>query len=73
MDINTLMIIRSNPNIYKYLRENSYWYKYLYRNPSLIKNLEEEMIKKYKLTTEDKLQRLSNSINIINSFMDVFK
>ena len=67
------MIIRSNPNIYRYLRENSYWYKYLFRNPNLIKNLEEEMIKKYKLTTEDKLERLSNSMNIINTFMDVFK
>ena len=73
MDINTLMRIRSDPNIYRYLRENSYWYKYLYRNPTLIKNLEEEMIKKYKLTTEDKLERLSNSINIINTFMDVFR
>ena len=54
MDIKTQLIVRSNPNIYRFLREESYWYKYLNRNPESIKDLEKRMKNKYKLTTEDK-------------------
>ena len=50
MDIKTQMIIRSNPNIYRFLREESYWYKYLNRDPNYIKELEKIVKNKYKLT-----------------------
>lgn len=73
MDILTISKIRTDPNIYRYLRENSYWYKYLNRDPLSINKLEEEMKSKYKLTAEDKLEKLSNSINIISNFMEVLK
>lgn len=73
MDVGTIIKIRTDPNIYRYLRENSYWYKYLNRNPLSIKKLEEEMKNKYKLTTKDKIEKLSNSINLISSFIDVLK
>ena len=39
MNIKTQIQVRSNPNIYRYLREYSYWYKYLNRNPESIKEL----------------------------------
>ncbi len=73
MDIKTQLIVRSNPNIYRFLREESYWYKYLNRNPESIKDLEKRMKNKYKLTTEDKLERVGNSISLLHSFMDVLK
>ena len=73
MDVLTIIKIRTDPNIYRYLRENSYWYKYLNRDPLSIKRLEEEMKNKYKLTTKDKIEKLSNSINLISSFIDVLK
>ena len=73
MDIKTQIYVRSNPNIYRYLREYSYWYKFLNRDPNVIKDLEREMKSRYKLTTEDRLEKINNSISIIHSFMDVLK
>ena len=73
MNIITQLQVKSNPNIYRYLREYSYWYKYLNRDPNSIKQLEEEMKKRYKLTPKDKLEKLSNSMDLINSFINVLK
>ena len=73
MNIKTQLMIRSNPNIYRYLRENSYWYKFLNRDSSSIKNLELEMKNRYKLTTKDRLEKINNSMSIIHSFMYVLK
>lgn len=73
MDIRTQIIVRSNPNIYRFLREESYWYKYLNRNPNSMKDLEKAMKNKYKLTTEDRLEKVGNSISLLHSFMDVLK
>lgn len=73
MDIRTQIIIRSNPNIYRFLREESYWYKYLNRNPNSIRDLEKSMKNKYKLTTEDRLEKVGNSISLLHSFMNVLK
>ena len=65
--------IRSNPLLNQYLKYNSYWYKELIRDPSSIKKLEQEMKKEYKLTTEDKISRLSERMNMITSFLEVLK
>jgi len=73
MNLYTINYIKTNPNIYRYLRENSYWYKYLNRNPSSIKQLEEEMKKRYKLTPQDRIEKLSHNIGLISTFMDVLK
>lgn len=73
MHIKTQIIVKSNPNIYRYLRENSYWYKSLNRNPESIKELEMEMKNRYKLTAEGRLEKLNNSMSLIRSFMDVLK
>ena len=73
MDIKTQIIVRSNPNIYRFLREESYWYKYLNRDPNSIKDLEKAMKAKYNLTAEDRLEKLNQSMNLIHSFMDVLK
>ena len=73
MNLYTINKIKTDPNIYKYLRENSSWYKKLNRNPNSIKYLEEEMKKEYKLTTIDKIENLSRNINLISTFFDVLK
>lgn len=73
MDIRTQIMVRSNPNIYRFLREESYWYKYLNRNPNSMKDLEKAMKNKYKLTTQDRLEKVGNSISLLHSFMDVLK
>lgn len=73
MDIKTQMIVRSNPNLYRFLREESYWYKYLNRSPNYLKDMEQAMKNKYKLTAQDKLEKLNQSMGLIHSLMDVLK
>lgn len=73
MKIDLIYKIKSNNNLHRYIRENSYWYKLLNRNPSLINKMEEDMKKKYKLTFEDKIDDLNNKINLVKGFMDVIK
>ena len=73
MDVKTQLIIKNNPNLYRYLRENSYWYKYLNRNSSSIKEMEKEMKSKYKLTMADRIEKINNSMGLIYSFMDILK
>ena len=73
MRLDLVQSLRSNPPLYHYLKYNSYWYKELIRNPSSIKNLEAEMKKEYKLTTEDKISKLNDRISMIASFLDVLR
>lgn len=65
--------IRANPNLYHYLKYHSYWYKELIRNPLLVKELEQKMKKEYKLTPEDKINKINDQINLIASFLDIIK
>ena len=65
--------IKSNPNNFRYLRENSAWYKYLNRNKFYIRNFEEEMKDRYKLKTEDRINKVVESINMAQKIMDILK
>ena len=73
MQVETRLKIKSDPNLYRYLRENSYWYKYLNRSPIFLRRLEEEMKEKYRLRPSDKIENISNSLNLIKSFLEVMK
>ena len=73
MDKEIVNIIRNNPIIYNFLREESYHYKYLYRDPNYIKKIENLAKEKYKLTTVDKIERLKDNINLINTFLSVIE
>ena len=73
MQVETQIKIKNNPNLYRYLRENSYWYKYLNRTPFAVSSLEEEMKEKYKLRTVDKIENISNSMKLVQSFLDIMK
>ena len=69
----TINYIKSNPPIYNFLRENSSWYKVLNRDSKALKRIEELAKEKYKLRLSDRLEKLSNNMNLISSFMDVLK
>ena len=73
MQVETRLKIKSNPNLYRYLRENSYWYKYLNRSPLFIKQLEEEMKEKYRLRSVDKIENIWNTMKMIESFLEVMR
>ena len=73
MQVETLLKIKSNPNLYRYLRENSYWYKYLNRSPLSLREMEEEMKEKYRLRPTDRLENVSNTIKMIESFLEIMR
>ena len=73
MQVETRLKIKSNPNLYRYLRENSYWYKYLNRSPIFLRRLEEEMKEKYRLRSVDKIENISNTMKMIESFLEVMR
>jgi len=68
-----LLKIRNDPRLENYLKYNSYWYKELLINPDSIRNMESEMKKEYKLTVSDKINNMTQKVEMIRSFMDVFK
>ncbi|MDD6224427.1 MAG: YlbE-like family protein, partial [bacterium] len=57
--------------LYRYLRENSSWYKELNRYDDAIKRLEEEMKAVYKLNPIDKIDQISQKIEMLRTFMDL--
>ena len=71
MDRRVLNIIRNNPMIYAFLRDESYHYIYLYKDPNYIKVIEKLAREKYKLKYTDRMDRLSNSLELIKTFFDV--
>ena len=73
MNVDIQYRLKSNPNDIKYLREKSYWYKFLNRNKNYFKQFEEEMKKEYKLTPEDKINKMANRINMLSKFIDILQ
>ena len=67
------MKINSDINLKKFLRENSYWYKSLNRNEKVFPSFVDDMKVKYKLTTNDKINRTIDNISMLQSFIEVLK
>lgn len=65
--------IKNDQMLQKYIRENSYWYKILNRNPNMINTMVDQMKEKYKLTTADKINSISEKLDLIKTFMNVLK
>ena len=65
--------INSDPRLKQFLRENSYWYKYLNRSNTYLKPCISDMKDKYKLKTTDKINKLTNNISMVRTFLDVLK
>lgn len=64
--------LRSNPIYIKYLRENSYWYKILNRNNNF-KEFENEVKINYRLRTIDKVEKISDTIDLVSKLMGIIK
>ena len=65
--------IYQDPKQHKFLRENSYWYKYLNRSESYYKDFINDMKEKYKLKPIDKLNKISNDLEMVRTFLEVLK
>ena len=73
MLVETQIKIRNDPYLYRYLRDNSSWYKALNRDPNSIKQMEIEMKNAYKLNLTDKIDNLSQKIDMVRTFIDILK
>lgn len=73
MRLDVQIKLKNDPMLQKYIRENSYWYKTLNRNPESISILIDEMKEKYKLTTADKINSISEKLDLIKTVMNVLK
>jgi len=71
MSEETIYIIKNDPIINRFLREESYHYKYLYRDDNYIKKVKQLALEKYHLTLNDKIDNLKNNLKLINTFMSV--
>ena len=71
MSEETIYIIKNDPIINRFLREESYHYKYLYRDDNYIKKVKQLALEKYHLTVNDKIDNLKNNLKLINTFMSV--
>lgn len=65
--------IDNDINLKKFLRENSYWYKQLNRDSNNFSSFVSDMRVKYKLTTEDRINKMVDSMGMIQSLLDVLK
>ncbi len=73
MNLDLQFKIKNNPNMQRYLRENSGWYKYLNRSPEYLNTFNEEMKERYKLRPGDKLNNIVDKLDLITSFFNVLK
>ncbi len=65
--------IKSNPKYLEYLRNNSIWYKYLNRTPYSFKDFVSSVNSYYELRPSDKIVKMLNNINMLQTFLDVLK
>ena len=65
--------IKNNPYYQRYIRENSYWYKILNREPNRFKEFEEQAKKRYGLRPADKLNRMLETVEMLQTIMSSFK
>ena len=73
MTVEVQLKINADPRLKSFIRDYPIWYKRLNRNPLLFKEFVSYMKNKYKITTSDKLNRTLDSINMLQTFLDVLK
>lgn len=65
--------IKNNPHYQRYIRNNSYWYKILNREPNRFKEFEEQVKTEYGLRPTDKLNRMLETVEMLQTLMSSFK
>ena len=63
--------IKNNKNYVRFLRENSNWYKYLNRDPVNFKFFEEEVKTIYQLRPADKINKVMNTIEMLQTIFSI--
>lgn len=69
----TLKYIRTHKELYNLLREDSSLYEEIYKNNDYVYELQKLAKEKYGTRFIDKIDNLSNKLNLISSFLDIFK
>lgn len=65
--------IENDINLKKFLREHSYWYKQLNRDSNNFNSFVADMKVKYKLTVEDRINKMVDGMGMIQSLLDVLR
>lgn len=65
--------IKNNPYYQRYIHENSLWYKILTRNPEYFKEFEEKVKETYKLRPTDRLEKMFNTIEMLQSVIGTLR
>ena len=69
----TLKYIRTHKELYDLLREDSSLYEEIYKNNDYVYGLQKLAKEKYGTRFIDKIDNLSNKLNLLSSFLDIFK
>ena len=73
MSLDIQFKIKNNPYYIQYLRENSYWYKILNRTPESFKEFEGKAKEYFSLRPTDKIQKMLQNIEMIQSIVSTLK
>lgn len=73
MSLDIQFKIKNDPYYIQYLRENSYWYKILNRTPESFKKFEEKAKEYFSLRPTDKIQKMLQNIEMIQSIVSTLK
>lgn len=68
----TLHYIRTHKDLYRLLRDESKYYENIFKNNNSVYELNRLAKEKYKTRFVDKVESISNKINILSSFLDLF-
>jgi len=65
--------IKNNNYYQSFIRENPIWYKILNRDPLEFKNFNEAVRDRYGLKFTDRINKMFENINTLQTFLDVLK
>lgn len=71
MSIETQFYLNNHILLKRFLHENPKYYKYLNREPRYILELEKIMKEKYKMTIPDRIDKIKDKLDILNTFIDI--
>ena len=73
MTLDVQFKINSNMIYQRFIRENPIWYKILNRDPLEFKNFVLDVKDKYELKVSDRINKMLDNINTLQTFLDVLK
>ncbi|MBQ3307899.1 MAG: hypothetical protein IJG68_06900 [Bacilli bacterium] len=73
MSIEVLNYIRNHDYIYYFLRQDSSYYEYIFKDNNYIYELDNMLKEKYKLRYVDKIDKVKDGIQLLNTFLELIK